>query len=120
MDLAQEPREGWGAVSEGHVTLALDLDISSSLRSEGLAREVVRIVQDARKAAGLDVSDRIVLGLEAPETLAEAIDANRDVVAGETLAVDLRDTAVRDSLHVETTDVDGMQLVVTLAKRDRS
>ena len=51
--------------SEGGITVALDLELDDALRREGLARELVRLVQDARKAAGLDVSDRIELGVEA-------------------------------------------------------
>ena len=89
VDLSQEVREGWGVASEGGVTVALDLELTDALRREGLARELVRIVQDARKAAGLDVSDRIQLGIEAGHTIGEALAAHREYVVGETLAVDL-------------------------------
>ena len=71
------------------MTVALDLELTDALRREGLARELVRLVQDARKAAGLDVSDRIQLGIEAGHTIGEALAAHREYVVGETLAVDL-------------------------------
>ena len=81
--------EGWGVASDGGLTVALELDVSPELRREGLARELVRIVQDARKAAGLDVSDRIALGIEVDGELAEARDAHAAFIAGETLAREL-------------------------------
>jgi isoleucyl-tRNA synthetase len=87
VELTQEVREGWGVAAEGGTTVALDLDLTDDLRQEGLAREVVRLVQDARKAAGLDVTDRIELGLEAPPEVMEAVRAHRDHVFGEVLAV---------------------------------
>ena len=89
VDLAQDVREGWGVASDGGLTVALDLDLDEDLRREGVARELVRVIQDARKDAGLDVSDRIQLGVEAGPTVMAAIAAHRDTVVGETLAVDL-------------------------------
>jgi len=73
--------------AEGGVTVALDLQVSPGLQREGLARELVRLVQDARKAAGLDVTDRIELTLETADPVAEAVDEHRDWIAREVLAV---------------------------------
>ena len=56
VDLAQDVREGWGVASDGGLTVALDLDLDDDLRREGVARELVRVIQDARKDAGLEVS----------------------------------------------------------------
>jgi isoleucyl-tRNA synthetase len=117
VDLSQQPRAGWGAVSRGHVTLALDLEISPALRREGLAREVMRVVQDARKNAGLDVSDRIVLGLDATDELADAIETHREEIAGETLAVDVQTAPPAGATHREDAVIDGMRLTVSIAKR---
>jgi isoleucyl-tRNA synthetase len=89
VDLVQETLEGWGVAGEGGLTVALELDLTPELRQEGLARELVRVVQDARKAAGLEVTDRIVLGLAADGEVAAAREAFRDWIASETLAVEL-------------------------------
>ena len=59
--VTQVPRVGWAVASDGGETVALEITITPELRREGLAREVVRLVQDARKSDGLDVSDRISL-----------------------------------------------------------
>lgn len=66
--------------------LSLDFNLTPELKREGLMREVVRHVQSARKNAGLNVDDRIKLGLRATGTLAEAIDEHKDAIAAETLA----------------------------------
>jgi isoleucyl-tRNA synthetase len=86
-DLSRETEAGWGVIAEGGLTVALDLDVTPELRKEGIARELVRLVQDARKAAGLDVTDRIELAVEATDEVADAVDAHRDWIAGEVLAV---------------------------------
>ena len=55
------PREGWSVVNEQGETIALDLELTAELRRAGLAREVIRLVQEARKTTGFEVSDRITL-----------------------------------------------------------
>jgi isoleucyl-tRNA synthetase len=64
----------------------LDLEVSPELAAEGLARDVVRLVQSARRDAGLDVSDRIELSLGLPEDAVRAVAPHRDFIAAETLA----------------------------------
>ena len=89
VDLSQDVREGWGVAGEGGVTLALDLHVTDDLRREGVARELIRAVQEARRGAALEITDRIQLGVEAGPVVTGALLAHRDVVAGETLAVDV-------------------------------
>ena len=101
VDLTQDVLEGWGVASDGGVTVALDLDLTPELRREGVARELVRVVQDARKAAGLDVSDRIVLGVATTGPVLEALREHAATIAGETLAVELRETADEGAPTVE-------------------
>src|SRR5262249_24825296 len=69
--------------------IALDLHVTPELAAEGTARDVVRIVQQARRDAGLAVSDRIRLTLGADGAVADAVRAHAGFVAAETLAVDL-------------------------------
>ena len=67
--------------------IALDVNVDDDLEAEGYARDVVRAVQEARRAAGLHVSDRIALTLGVPEPRIGAVEAHIDFIAGETLAV---------------------------------
>ena len=61
MVVTETPREGWAVATDAGETVALDLTITPELRRAGLARDVVRLVQEARKTAGLEVTDRIEL-----------------------------------------------------------
>jgi isoleucyl-tRNA synthetase len=87
--VTQTPLQGWGVATSGGETVALDLAVTPELRAEGWAREAVRLVQDARKSDGLDVTDRIVLRWSAAgPDLAAALNQHRDLIAGEVLAVE--------------------------------
>jgi isoleucyl-tRNA synthetase len=115
VDLVQETLEGWGVAADGGLTVALELELTDELRSEGLAREIVRVVQDARKAAGLDVSDRIHLGVETSGAPATALDQHREYVAAETLAISLTNAAIPDGFRRQAT-IDGSAVVITLRR----
>ena len=67
--------------------VVLDTDVTHELEVEGTARDLIRRVQQARRDASLDVSDRIVLSIAAGAVWIEALDAHRDFVMAETLAV---------------------------------
>jgi isoleucyl-tRNA synthetase len=82
-------RSGFEVASEGAYLAALVTDLTPELVQEGLAREVVRRVQDLRKQADLDIADRIHLYYQATPALAAAIENYRDYVMGETLTVEL-------------------------------
>jgi isoleucyl-tRNA synthetase len=89
--VTQTPRSGWTVATEGGETVGIEVDITPELRREGLAREVIRLVQDARKSDGLHVSDRITVRWETgnPE-LAEALAEHGELIASEVLADDFR------------------------------
>jgi isoleucyl-tRNA synthetase len=70
--------------------IALDIEVTEELEVEGRARDLVRLVQQARRDAGLDVSDRIELSVVAGDEWIDAIDAHRGLIAGETLATSVR------------------------------
>ncbi|MEV7972976.1 isoleucine--tRNA ligase [Cellulomonas sp. NPDC089187] len=85
--------------------VVLDLRLDDALRAEGYARDVVRAVQDARKAAGLEVSDRIVLTLGVPEAELPAVLTHQEFIAAETLATEVV-TAPAGELTVTVAKVD--------------
>jgi isoleucyl-tRNA synthetase len=86
--ISETPRSGWAVASAGADTVALDLELTHELRLLGLLRDVVRLIQDARKSAGLEVTDRIELWWQvggAPDP-GEAIRTHTDQLAREVLA----------------------------------
>ncbi|WP_062385001.1 isoleucine--tRNA ligase [Demequina iriomotensis] len=68
----------------------IDTEITSELEAEGFARDLIRSIQDERKSAGLNVSDRIVLSLTVPAERLDAVATHRELIAGEVLAVEVR------------------------------
>jgi len=92
--ISERPREGWSVVNQQGETVALDLELTPSLRRAGLAREVVRLVQETRKSSGFEVSDRIVLTWQSDGETAAALRENGDLVANEVLAVEMREADV--------------------------
>jgi isoleucyl-tRNA synthetase len=88
--VSERPREGWSVANEHGETVALDLELTPELRRAGLAREVVRLVQEGRKASGFEVSDRINLTWQADGELAEALAEHEQLIADEVLAVEVQ------------------------------
>jgi len=89
LKLAAADPESTSALPGNTGLIALDLRVSPALAAEGTARDVVRVVQQARRDAGLAVSDRIRLTIGADGAVADAVRAHAGFVAAETLAVDL-------------------------------
>ena len=113
VQVVEEPVTGWRVVRDGATTVALDLEVPPELRLEGLARDLVRAVQDLRKAAGLAVDDRIELAVKADGEAAEAVEAHRDHLLAETLAVDLHRAPQGDG-HDARVDLDGQEVRIWL------
>lgn len=86
--VTETPREGWTVAGQDGATVALDLTITPELRLAGLARDVVRLIQEARKNSGLEVSDRILVWWAANESeeTTSALLAHGVQVADEVLA----------------------------------
>ena len=85
----ESPRTGWAVAANGTETVALDLELTDELRAAGTVREIVRLVQEARKAQGLEVTDRIELWWEADGEVADALREGTDLLAEEVLAVNV-------------------------------
>jgi len=116
VELVRESVGGWGVAAEGGLTVGLDLEITPDLAREGLARELVRLIQDARKAAGLAIADRIELGIQASGNVAEALDAFGDSIAGEVLARRVVRGPLRDADYRDEGRVEGLPVVVELRR----
>ncbi|MEU5030922.1 isoleucine--tRNA ligase [Streptomyces milbemycinicus] len=87
--ITETPREGWSVASDAGATVALDLEITPELRRAGLARDAIRLIQEARKNSGLDVADRIALRWGAvDEEVRTALTDHATLIADEVLATD--------------------------------
>jgi isoleucyl-tRNA synthetase len=118
VDFVQQPRPGWGVATDGSITVALELDLDRSpgLRREGMVREVIHHLQALRKSAGLDLTDRIdvVVQANSEDRLAYAVGTATSTIAGEVLARTLTVVGTNEDPAdgwdaAQTVDVDGMR-----------
>ncbi|QXP65857.1 isoleucine--tRNA ligase [Polaribacter sp. AHE13PA] len=89
VEISSKDIEGWLVANEGALTVALDVTITEDLRKEGVARELVNRIQNARKDTGLEVTDRIKLTVLNFENLQKSITDNKDYIMSETLTKEL-------------------------------
>ena len=110
LEVIQEATGELAVQGEGAYTVALDPQLDDELLAEGLARELVNRIQRLRRDAGLEITDRIVLGIDGDDAVQSAASSHRDFIGGEVLAVEVGvDGAVDEDAyeHVRDVDLDG-------------
>lgn len=90
VEIRSQDVPGWQVATNGSLTVALDLQLTPELILEGTARDLVNRIQNLRKESGLDVGDRIQLGIFGPAEVVQAAQTNYDYICSEVLAVDLQ------------------------------
>ena len=116
VEVRAQARSGFAVAEEGAYVAALVIELTPELVREGQAREFVRRVQDLRKSAELDVSDRIKLYVTASDGLKAAIEAHREYITAETLTTDLQFAAAPAEAQTAEDNFDGETLTVGLVK----
>ncbi len=86
VEISTEDIPGWLVMSEGGITVALDVTITEALQNEGLARELINRIQNLRKDSDLEVTDRIALTISKDDALQEAVKLHEPYILSETLA----------------------------------
>lgn len=117
--ITETPREGWSVASDSGATVALDLEITPELRRAGLARDAIRLIQEARKNSGLDVADRIaVRWTSTSPATAEALTEHASLISDEVLALDYAEGEA-DPTYGEPFEDEGLALTFRLRKTER-
>ena len=113
------PKEGYSIAEESGVLLGIDTTLTEDLKMEGLARDIVRRVQNQRKAAGFEIADEIEMYYEAGPRLTKVFERFRDYIAAETLSVAMHNKKPPKGTHVAEYRLDGeeMRIGLTLASR---
>lgn len=116
VEVRVQAKSGYAVAAEGAYVAALVTELTPELVQEGLAREFVRRVQDLRKTTDLDIADRIHLFYMATPGLLEAVEAFKDYVMGETLALDLNPGSVPEDLTSVEDEFDHEKVSLGLKK----
>ena len=109
-------RPGFAATGEGGYVVALDTELTQALRQEGLAREVVRRIQELRKLADYEVDDRIEVTFAASDALKKAMEAHHAYIASEVLAAQLEAGEPAGSDIEDSYELDGQSLTLGLRR----
>ena len=114
--LEAKPEFKDSAQASGDNVIVLDLTITPALEAEGRARDLVRMIQQARKDGGFDVADRVALALELPDDFKAALAEHRSYIAEQTLAVSISDVGAGAAAKQVPQELDGAQFVIGITK----
>jgi isoleucyl-tRNA synthetase len=110
-----EFKDSAAPLSTNDALVVLDLNITPALEAEGRARDLVRMIQQARKDAGFNVGDRITLSVDVPADFKAAIAAHGDYIKEQTLAVSIAEGSASAASQI-TQELDGEKFVIGLSK----
>lgn len=116
LDIVSEAIGDWLVAQEDNITVALDTQITPELRLQGLAREIVNRIQNMRKAADFELTDRILVGLSAHDELKSAIETHKDWIKSETLAVELTLVGTDAATAFDSIDIDGQEVSIAIER----
>jgi isoleucyl-tRNA synthetase len=115
IEIVREDIEGWLVESDGSMTVALDTALTESLIAEGNAREFVNRVQNMRKDAGFEVTDRIALSFQASPAMRTALLSMKSYIMAETLALEFVES-LRKGEYQTSVEVNGEPIEVAVAR----
>ncbi len=114
VEVISEDIPGWLVANDGALTVALDVTVTPELRREGIARELVNRIQNIRKSRDYDITDRIEVTIAPSDLTDEAVEAFRDYITGQVLALKLEVTPVENPAADEILDIDGTPVTVKI------
>jgi isoleucyl-tRNA synthetase len=109
------PREGYVFANQKDIYVALDTRLNPELLKEGFARELINKIQFTRKDLGLEIMDNIEVRFTAPEVIVEAVEAHREYIMSETLAVNLVHTGSYSG-QMSSVDINGHEVHLAINK----
>jgi isoleucyl-tRNA synthetase len=117
LDIRVQGREGFALIQDGPFGVALDVELTEELIAEGVAREVIRGVQELRKSSGLAVEDRIQLWLAPSDDVSSAVTRHEELIAREVLSLSTRvGEGLGEDTFTTVIDVEGGTVSAALAR----
>ena len=111
-----EDRAGYISTNESTTTIAIDTTVTAELAEEGFARDLVRHIQELRRTAGLEISDRITAFVHGDEYVSHVLERHGDYIRQETLALSLLSEQPGDGVATETVTLDDQQVTIGVEK----
>jgi len=118
IELRRVQHEGVDVETQDDITIGLNTEISSELRDEGHARELVNRIQNIRKSADFNVTDRIVIACECDNTLRAALEKHRDYICSETLTTSFAWQLPPEATSPQQVDINGLEAQVWVARAE--
>ncbi|MBK97176.1 MAG: isoleucine--tRNA ligase [Balneola sp.] len=116
IDIIRAGLEGWQVETEAGLSVAVDTELSEELQKEGLAREFVNRVQNMRKEANFSVTDRIVTGVQANESLTSAINYMTEYIQQETLSESLELEELKVSDYLKSWEIGDEKCIISIRR----
>ena len=115
VEIISEDMPGWNVASEGRVTVALDITVTDELKKEGNARELVKRIQNYRKTAGFEITDRITIAIESNTEINEAVAEFGDYIKSQVLATQIEIVEAGSIADGVELDMDNYKLKAKIA-----
>jgi len=117
LEIQRTGLKGWSVETQNGITVALDTEISDDLLREGMTREFMNRVQNMRKEADYDVTDRIVIGYDGSSLLEAAVDERREIIKTETLAERIQSEPLKEPDFVKSWDIEGDVCEISIQRK---
>ncbi|MCW3994400.1 MAG: DUF5915 domain-containing protein, partial [Candidatus Bathyarchaeota archaeon] len=120
IEVRTRPKEGYVMEEEQGIIVGVYTVVTEELKKEGLAREIVRRIQNQRKDAGFDIADQIEVYYEAGPRLCEVFITHGDYIASETLSISIRKAEFPEEAYVADYEIDGESLRIGLIRKNHT
>jgi isoleucyl-tRNA synthetase len=117
VEIISEDIPGWQVANEGRLTVALDVTVTDELRNEGIAREFVNRIQNIRKEAGFDVTDKIIVQIADNDFIREAVKRHAGYIGSQTLASEVTLVDSLDGQNVKEVDIDEVMVKMLVERK---
>ncbi|MCQ2345486.1 MAG: isoleucine--tRNA ligase [Paludibacteraceae bacterium] len=113
VEITTEDMPGWLVMNEGQLTIALDIELTDALREEGIARELINRIQNLRKSSGLEITDRIIVTIQANEQLNSSVQHFNEYIASQVLATSI---SIAEEVQGDSVEMDGYTITINIKK----
>ena len=117
VEVIPEDIPGWLVANDGNITVALDVTVTSQLKNEGMARELINRIQNIRKSSDFEITDRVDVKLTGPDSVKDALDSFGSYIAGQVLAESIELVEELEGEDIVELDIDGEKVLASVTRK---